>query len=239
MKSSQKKKILQYYLRFLKKHGYDPQSVGWGSRKGKQSLRFSILCQIGDLSNCSILDIGCGFGDLHGYLKYKKWKVKYYGIDINPDLIKIGKCVYPNAKLEVRDFEEKRFKKKFDWIFFSGISSVGCSYPYIKKVMTEMFRICKKGMAMNFVGGIIDYKAPNLFYSDPEKIYTITRSISNRVTIRHDYAPFEFTVYVYKNNKKTSNHVFKEYLMNSPEMFDDSLWHPKYKKQNIKQLMNL
>ncbi len=239
MQSIQRKKVLEYYSKLLEEYGYDPQSVGWGPRKGKQSLRFSVLSQIGDIANCSILDIGCGFGDLYGYLQHRKIKARYYGIDINSDLIKIGKHIYPKSKLEVRDFEEKKFTKKFDWVFFSGISSAGCSYPYIKKIMTEMFRICKKGLAMNFVGGIIDYKADNLFYSDPEEIYSITRSLSNRVTLRHDYAPFEFTIYVYKNNEKTPNHIFKEYLSNSTESFDDTLWHPKYKKQNIKQLLNL
>jgi SAM-dependent methyltransferase len=239
MDSIQRQKILDKYSKLLRKYGYDPQSVGWGSRKGKQSLRFSILCQIGNLSNCSVLDIGCGFGDLYGYLEYKKIRTKYLGIDINPELIKIAKLVYPKAKFEVRDFEENKFMKKFDWVFFSGISSAGCSYSYIKKVMTEMFKICKKGVAMNFVGGVIDYKTKDLFYSDPEKIYTITRSLSNRVTIRHDYAPFEFTVYIYKNNKKTSNHIFKEYLVNSSDIFDDTLWHPKYRKQNITKLLNL
>jgi len=231
VQTTQRKKVLWYYTELLKKYGHDPQSVGWGPRKGKQSLRFSILSQIGNLSDCSVLDIGCGFGDLYGYLEYKKIRTKYLGIDINPELIKIAKLVYPKARFEVRDFEERRFVKKFDWVFFSGISSAGCSYPYIKKVMTEMFRICRKGLAMNFVGGIIDYKTKDLFYSDPEEIYSITRSLSNRVTIRHDYAPFEFTTYVYKNNKKTSNQIFRDYLANSSEIFNDSLWNPKYKKK--------
>lgn len=230
MQSSQKRKTIQFYSKLLKKYGYDPRSLGWGPRKGKQTLRFEILCQIGNISNCSILDIGCGFGDFYGYLQFKKIKTNYIGIDINTDLIKLGKLIYPDARLQVTDFEEERFKRKFDWVFFSGISSSECSYPYIKKIMTEMFRICKKGLAMNFVGGVVDYKVNTLFYSDPEKIYSITRSLSNRVIIRHDYMPYEFTVYVYKNNKKTSNNIFQEFLKNSTEPLDDSLWHHKYKK---------
>ena len=230
MQPSQKRKTIKFYSELLKKYGYDPRSLGWGSRKGKQTLRFKILCQIGNISNCSILDIGCGFGDFYSYLQFKKIKTNYFGIDINQELIKLGKLIHPDAKLQVRDFEAEQFEKKFDWVFFSGISSIGCSYPYIKKIMTEMFRICKKGLAMNFVGGVIDYRTNSLFYSDPEKIYSITRSISNRVVIRHDYMPYEFTVYVYKNNEKTSNNIFKEFLLNSTESLDDKQWHPKYKK---------
>jgi SAM-dependent methyltransferase len=221
---------LNYYDKLLKKYGYSPGSVGWGHKKGKQSLRFEILCQIGDINNSSILDVGCGFGDLFGYLKYKKSKVKYLGVDINSNLIEIGKKIYPKANLKVLDIGQTKSKQKFDWVFFSGISSKGCTYPYIKRMMTKMFSLCKKGIAMNFVGGVIDFKSKDLFYSDVGKIYSITSTLSNRVTIRHDYAPYEFTVYVYKNTKKTSNNIFKDFLESSNFIFDDSLWHPNYNK---------
>lgn len=222
--------LLKYYSHLLTKHGYGPQAVGWGSRKGKQSLRFQILAEIGDLSNSSILDVGCGFGDLYGYLKYRKIKVKYLGVDINPALIKIGKQIYPKIKLETRDIERDRFERKFDWAIASGIASIATSYPFIGRILSEMFRICKKGVAMNFLGGMVDFKTKDAFYADPEKIYSMTRSLSNRVVIRHDYTPYEFTLYVYKNNEKTPNNVFKEYLRNSKIQLDDKLWHPKYEK---------
>ncbi len=229
MTKKSKSTTLNFYNKLLKKYGYSPKSVGWGSKKGKQSLRFEILCQIGNLDNSSILDVGCGFGDLFGYLNTKKINVRYHGVDINSNLIKIGKTIYPNANLKVFDIDNEKISKKFDWVFFSGISSKGCTYPYIKKMMKKMFDLSKKGIAMNFVGGIIDFKTPDLFYSDPGKIYSITKTLSNRVTIRHDYAPYEFTTYVYKNDKITSNNIFKNFLETSGGV-DDSLWHPNYKK---------
>jgi len=230
MTKKSKSTTLNFYNKLLEKYGYNPKSVGWGSKKGKQSLRFEILCQIGNLDNSSILDVGCGFGDLFGYLNTKKINVKYQGVDINSNLIKIGKTIYPNANLKVFDIERKKTSKKFDWVFFSGISSKGCTYSYIKKIMTKMFDLSKKGIAMNFVGGIIDFKTSDLFYSEPGKIYSITKTLSNRVTIRHDYAPYEFTIYVYKNNKKTSNNIFKNFLETSDVVIADSLWHLNYKK---------
>jgi len=230
MNSADKKRIIHEYNKLIKKFGYDPQSLRWGSKKGKQSLRFEILCQIGNLKNCSVLDVGCGFGDLYGYLKFRKTLVKYFGVDINEESLRIAKKIYPKINVELRDIEEKKFKKKFDWVFSSGMSSDASSQFFIKNILLEMFRICKKGVAMNFVGGVLDYKIKELFYNDPEKIYSITRKLSNRVTLRHDYAPYEYTVYIYKNDTKTSNQIFKEYLKNSKLIFDDTKWHPKYKK---------
>lgn len=77
---------------------------------------------------------------------------------------------------------------------------------------------------MNFVGGVLDFKEKGIFYSDLEEIYKITRALSNRVTIRHDYVPYEFTLYLYKNNRATKNNIFKEFLQKSKMKYDDSLW---------------
>jgi len=223
-------KIYNYYQNLLNQYGYDPRSVGWGNRKGKQSLRFEILCQIGDLSNSSILDVGCGFGDLFGYLNFRKITAKYHGVDINPNLLEIGKKLYPKVSLELRDIEKDRFKRKFDWVLASGITSHGSTYPHLKKIMKEMFRICKKGFAMNFVSDRVDYRKKGLFYSSHEKILIITKSITNRFVFRHDYMPFEFTLYVYKNNKKTLNNIFVEYSKDSKIKITDEQWLPKFKK---------
>lgn len=234
----EKKRVIAVYSELIKKYGYDPQSLRWGGKKGKQSLRFEILCQIGDLTNSSLLDVGCGFGDLYGYLKFRKTPVKYLGVDINDTSIKIAEKIYPKIKAEVRDIEEKKLTKKFDWVFSSGMSSDAKNYSSIKNVLRQMFNICKKGVAMNFVGGVVDYKTKELFYSEPEKIYSFTRELSNRVTIRHDYAPYEYTVYIYKDNRKTANQIFKDFLNTSKITFDDTKWHPKNKKSSKTHYVN-
>jgi len=225
-----RKKTVDFYNKLFKKYGFDPKSLGWGTRKGKQSVQFEALCQIGDLSNTTILDVGCGFGDLYDYLKFRGTKTRYFGVDINPQFIKIGKSIHKGINLEVRDIQTKKFTKKFDWVLFSGISSAGCTYPYIEKMMKEMYRVCKKGIALNFIGGVVDFKSKALFYSDPERIYSITRKISNRVIIRHDYAPYQYVLYLYKDLRITPNLVFKNFIETSKIDLDDTLWHAKFKK---------
>ncbi len=59
------------------------RSLGWVNAE-TQILRFSILIKIADFDNCSVLDAGCGYADLCGYLKNKYPTCRYHGIDQIP-----------------------------------------------------------------------------------------------------------------------------------------------------------
>jgi 2-polyprenyl-3-methyl-5-hydroxy-6-metoxy-1,4-benzoquinol methylase len=75
--------VLDFYTERWKEYGYDTRSLGIGSRES-QDIRFRVLTEIGDLTNAAILDVGCGFGDLHSYLERRGIPVRYAGIDIQP-----------------------------------------------------------------------------------------------------------------------------------------------------------
>ena len=209
MDSKTRQSILKHYTELYKKFGLSPASIGW--IKGKQDIRFNAITEIGRLKNSSILDVGCGFGDLSSFLKNKKLHVKYTGVDINQKFVELAKKKYPKAIFETRDIETRPFKKKFDWVFAIGSTNQSGSYKYIERLLTEMFRCCKKGVAMDFLSTYVDFKKPKNFHSSPEKIFKIAKKLSKRVIIQHDYLPFEFCVYVYKNDKIAKNFAFKNY----------------------------
>jgi len=203
------KSIVKHYTELYKKFGPSPASVGW--TKGRQDIRFNTITEIGIVKNSSILDVGCGFGDLSAFLKKRKLQVKYTGIDINQKFVELAKKKYPKVVFETRDIENNPFKKKFDWVFAIGSTNQSGSYKYIERLLTEMFRCCKKGIAMDFLSTYVDFKKPQNFHASPEKVFQIAKRISKRVVIRHDYFPFEFCVYIYKNDKITKNLSFKSF----------------------------
>lgn len=63
---------------------------------------------------------------------------------------------------------------------------------------------------MDFISNYVDYEDKEIFYTSPEKIFQAAKDLTRRVTLRHDYMPFEFCLYLYKNDKKTSKNVFSE-----------------------------
>lgn len=208
----------------LVKFGYQPKTLGW--LKGRQGIRFSVLTSIGVMNNSSILDVGCGFGDLYGFLKYKKLKTRYLGLELNPNLIKYGKERYPRAHFKTFDIEKNLITGRYDWGIISGLFNFkrADSYQFIELVLEKVFKACRSGIAADFMTTYVDFKNKEANYVEPEKIMKICKKITPRLTIRQDYMPFEFCVYLYKNDKKTMNNVFVDYYRSLDKELRTNKW---------------
>ena len=73
---------------------------GWGSRRS-QFRRYEVVRDdCGIASGDSVLDWGCGTGDLYWYLHDHGLDVSYTGVDVVPEMIRLAKeNKVPNAKL--------------------------------------------------------------------------------------------------------------------------------------------
>jgi SAM-dependent methyltransferase len=221
MKLSKKdiKEVVDRYSKRFLQFGYSPKTLGWD--KGKQDIRFDILTSQYNFQNKSILDIGCGFGDLNKSLQNKfKFDYKYYGIDIVPDLIDQAKKKFTgkNICFFCGDFLSEEFNSKFDYAIASGIFNFklleGDNYNYIENVINKAFELCRDGFAFDFLSDKVDYQYENTFHSNPEKILNIAFKYSRNVILRNDYMPFEFTLFVFKDDSfEKSDTVFNRYKM--------------------------
>lgn len=210
MDEKEKNDTIKRYNERLKIYGDDPRSLGW--LKGRQHIRFKVLSEIADLNNCTILDLGCGFGDLYGFLK-KKYSIDYTGYDINKNLIDIARNKNPDASFDVKDILSDKILKNFDYIISSGVFNfkLADNSSFAKNMLKKMLEICNKGIAVDFVTDYVDYRNRDLNYTSPEEIFSFCKTLSKRVTLRHDYMPFEFCIYLYKNDSIIENNVFAGY----------------------------
>jgi ubiquinone/menaquinone biosynthesis C-methylase UbiE len=199
LKPSDASVLKRFYDGRYRFYGHDPRSLGW--IVGTQQIRFKQLTSIGEVNGCSILDVGCGFGDLYGYLLAKGIRVEYTGIDLNPIFIKIAKIAYPDANFIVGDFEDTHFPGRFDWSFESGIFNMKIedNDAFIRNTLKKMFRICKKGLAADFLNSRTIIKDHSMYYQDPEDMRYFCHSLSDHVILKSGYRPAEFCVYVYKS----------------------------------------
>jgi SAM-dependent methyltransferase len=201
MNSNDKKKINDRYNERLKSHGATIQALASGSDE-RRNIRFNILTEVGVQEVDSVLDLGCGFGDYRTYLKKKNIVVKYTGVDINPNIIEIAKRNFPGEDFRVADIQEDSIEQ-FDYIVSTSSFNLKLAnennYEFIENLLISNYRIARKGIAIDFLTSYVDFQGnpEAAFYYEPEKIFSIAKKISKRVSIRHDYPLFEFCLYLY------------------------------------------
>ena len=210
------KRIGNAYQEEFKKYGYSLASIM--IPKGASDARFKAKFDIGNLSGCKILDVGCGFGHMLDYLQAWGIPAQYTGVDICPPFIEIAKERHPGADFRLLDILNSHITEKWDWVFLVGAFNVTPQkqrwWPYVQAMITRMYDLCRKGVAVDFLSSYVDFKKPHAFHAHPEKVFTFAKQLSRRVTLRHDYMAYEFTLYVYKEQRLTGNNIFVDFKGN-------------------------
>lgn len=206
MDNLSKEYIISFFNKNLDFFGDRPEAVRW--TYDGQIMHYEAMLDIGDITGSSILDFGCGKGDFYGFLKNRNIDVKYTGLDINENLIKLAKEKYPGMDFRVFDIEREELKEDFDFVFLCGVFNLKVEdlEDYIKSTLLNLFRHCKNALAFNALSAHNPRKDFELFYLSPEDILSFAiKNLSPFVSLRHDRIPYDFTLFVYKDrNYKTS-----------------------------------
>ena len=191
-----------YQDRINRKVGQDNIEILSSGTSNRRDIRFQVLQEIGIKSGDRILDVGCGLGDFYSYLKGSGIDVDYHGVDISSELINIAQKNLQLKTLEYRDFFKEKFEAhSFDFVICSQVLNLKTpgvnNFELAQEFLTEMYRLARKGVACDFVTSYVDFKEDYLFYHSPEDIFAFSKTLSKRVTLRHDYPAFEFCIYIY------------------------------------------
>ncbi len=213
-----KKKYILKMQDAFRRYGYSPRALTW-SGAGRQNLRFFMLSRIGDMRNRSILEVGCGFADLYGYLLEQGWRGKYTGIDIVPEYLDVAREKYPGIDVRLLDLFEDELDGKFDYVFACGVfnemifDSADEQDAYVRKMIAKMFAVSMEGVGIDFQTSYVDFKHERGFHPPPEDIFGFCKNLSKRVAVRHDYMPYEYMVYIYKDDSiYRPKNVFSAYV---------------------------
>lgn len=204
MHEEDKQKIIQRYRNRVEQHSHGAAALG--EPKNRQAFYFSGLLRAdGFTPDDSLLDIGCGYGDLRSFLQSKGWRGKYTGIDINPELVAEGRRRYPDAVLLVQDIQKENPREVFDWCASFGVltsKTEKVSYlDHADEMLGLMWESCHKGLVFNILSPLADYT--HTVHTRPAfaDVLKIISKLTNRFTIYHDYMPFEYLVCAYKDNE--------------------------------------
>lgn len=195
------KKIYGYKKSF-DKFGDDPRSLQWNSRESAE-IRYKQLVEDIDFHNKTVLDVGCGFGDIISFIKAKSKEFYYTGVDVVPEFIKTASEKYPAHKFTKRDYFGNPMQKKFDIILTSGTlnSSSKNAILYRKKAIKTLWEHTNQVLAFNMAGGYPQpesKKGGRVFYANSLEVLQYCLEFTSKLIFKHHYHKKDFTVIMYK-----------------------------------------
>jgi SAM-dependent methyltransferase len=182
-------------------YGRDIKTVGWGNEVS-QNLRFEVLFRGLNLKGKTILDVGCGLGDLIPYLEQRtNGDFKYIGIDIAEKLVHNAILTYGGNN---RDFYVGDIFSLKDINVDISILSGALSFKepgiedYACEVMKAMFDVSREAASLNFLTKYVDFELEKNQHYQPELIYSWAKKLSKRINLLDDYPLYEFTIQILK-----------------------------------------
>jgi len=134
-------KTLKYYTKTHKISPGTSQGLDWS--ESSQQIRFDVLIDSikNKSSKDSILDVGCGYGDISQIIT---WTSHYRGIDLNPLIIETAKKRYPNLDFKLSNLSNEH--DKYDWVLSSGTFNVKSAHneELLQQSIKKMWGLCKK-----------------------------------------------------------------------------------------------
>lgn len=191
-------RIQSFYQESFKRYGHqDARSVRWGNNHDQQK-RFAVLSQVMPLEGKSILDVGCGLGDLFKFLSQQQIACHYTGIDIVHEFIAAASHNYPRATFLHQDVFE--VDRPYDVVLCSGGLSfkVKDNLNYYQSMIKVMYGLAKQAVAFNMLDNRIHSDDDIYAAYSPIAIADFCDTVADRVQIVTDYLPQDFTIYMYK-----------------------------------------
>jgi len=196
--------------------GYNPRTLGW--HKGRQRVRFAAALEAIGTRFGSLLDVGCGFGDLFGYLKDRDWQGNYLGLDICPELLDEGRKRFGprGARFECIDLSGEPLAFSADVAVAVGIFNhrlKGDNLEFVAQMVHAMWAHSTQAIVVDFLSTTADRPKPDLFHAEPDAILQMALGYSKRVRLDHSYMPFEFLVAIWHDDSYSVDcPVFAPYL---------------------------
>jgi len=195
-----KEEIIRRYTERFERHGGTVRALGSGSDE-HQSLRYKVIAEIADLGGQRVLDVGCGYGGFLDYGRHYGQPMIYTGADIVPALLEEGKKRHPSARFVEMDILDAPDELEFDYVVssqgFNNRLKHSDNWKVVQEVLKRCFKIAKKGVAFDMMSTYVDFREDHLYYFDPSEVFRFCKTLTKRVTLRHDYRLFEFCVYLF------------------------------------------
>jgi trans-aconitate methyltransferase len=142
-------------------------------------------------SGGSVVDYGCGTGDLCGYLTSLGTRFSYLGLDMNPGMLERARRTYSFEFAQIEP-DETDFPRA-DYVFASGIFQFRDrdDPDYHVRLLGKLFDRCDVGLAVTFLSAAREeaQMRPDELYMTASAVAERAAALSGRWVLDHSYHP--------------------------------------------------
>jgi SAM-dependent methyltransferase len=183
-------------------HRFSPEMANheildWASA-ASQRRRFEVLADSVDLRGLSILDVGCGLGDLLAFIQQRGIEAEFTGVDILQKMVVHCRDRFDTGRFLRADiFSNDEFAPgEFDLVFVSGAFNLdlGNNLEFLPIAIGRLMELSRRYVAFNLLHARWPDREPGYFFYDPEFVLQQLASHDVDVKLIDDYLPNDFTV---------------------------------------------
>lgn len=191
--------VAELYRQAFAEHGRSVNAIF--IPKGRQQERFEAITRHFE-DGFSILDFGCGLGDLRTYLATRFNRFDYTGADIMEGFVESNCETHPQGSfIHIRDFAD--IETAFDHVVICGTFNIDYfgdeirHARYVKDALAHLWNKTKRSLSVDFMHTEVDFRAPRAYHQDIAEIEKFAHAeFGERVIIDRSYLPYEFALTV-------------------------------------------
>lgn len=196
--------IRNKFLPWYRTHGDQVRALGYGSARS-QEVRFEQFLRGFDLVGASILDVGCGFGDLFPFMTSRGVAPRsYIGVDLLEEFVLEARrrVTDERCRFATRNFIEDPVDD-LSVEYAIACAALNTNLPnrddFVKKFLTRMWEVSSKGFGFSmecshyFKGRTLDINLDPAYWLD-----YVCRTFTHRLVLFSDYHDADFTIFVFK-----------------------------------------
>lgn len=197
------RRMVSYYQAGYKRYGRSVEALGW--LKGKQNLRFRNLSRHIDKQDFTVLDFGCGLGDLYVFLKKRYKQFRYLGVDLVGEFISDNNVFFQSEDALFKKIEcYTDIVEDFDYVILSGVfnflydQSMLVHQATVFEIIEHLYNKSSVAFSTDFLSPYVDYKQQNAYHQDISSLLKHLPQKYKCFELNHSYMPFEFSITIYK-----------------------------------------